>query len=377
MKHRKTFSLTLCFVLTFVSAIERDQKHFSLFSVVTFKNEACSAVSTSGLIGTCTTREECTGTVDGNCAAGFGVCCVYTVSACSSSVTKNCTYIENPSYPTTYATAGTCAYTVTRTQDDICQIRLDFFDAVLMQPTATGGGATVCTNTILQVTAGTTSQSRPLLPPQVCGTLTGQHMYLDSGRATTAATLTYTFIAASTANRWRIKVSQIECGNPNRAPPGCLQYFYGGQKNTWTSFNWDGSKTCATGCILSTQMYSVCFRPEKGMCGNSYQTTSVSSTLDAWDLPEAHDDNAIADTNTSEQGAAACLGGAIHIPNGNAATQDQFCGSGFLDSKDATSAPGIVYASESNPWVVDVNIIADIEAASAGWSVDSIQTPCT
>lgn len=376
MKHRKTISLTLCFVLTFVSAIERDQKHFSLFSIVTFKNEQCSAVSTAGLIGTCTTTEECTGTVDGNCASGFGVCCVYTVSACSSSVTKNCTYIENPSYPTTYATAGTCAYTVTRTQDDICQIRLDFFDTVLMQPTATAGAGDVCTNTILQVVSGTTSQSRPLLPPQVCGTLTGQHMYLDSGRAATAATLTFTFIAASTANQWRIKVSQIECGNPNRAPPGCLQYFYGGQRNTWTSFNWDGTKACATGCILSTQMYSVCFRPEKGMCGNSFVQTAVASTLDSWDLPEMQDDTG-AELGLGEQTALGCLGGAIHIQTEFSATQEMFCGSGFLDIKDASGAPGVVYAAESQPWVVDVNIIANIEAASAGWSVDSIQTPCT
>ncbi len=41
--------------------------------------------------GTCMTTNECDdngGTSDGNCAAGFGVCCMFT-STCSSSSTTN------------------------------------------------------------------------------------------------------------------------------------------------------------------------------------------------------------------------------------------------------------------------------------------------
>ncbi len=41
------------------------------------------------------------GSESGNCAAGFGVCCVVYLSVCSSDVTitKNCTYVTNPGYP--------------------------------------------------------------------------------------------------------------------------------------------------------------------------------------------------------------------------------------------------------------------------------------
>ena len=42
---------------------------------------ACQAVSDADLQGVCYTKQECDdngGTEDGNCAAGFGTCCVIT-----------------------------------------------------------------------------------------------------------------------------------------------------------------------------------------------------------------------------------------------------------------------------------------------------------
>ena len=80
---------------------------FSLFTIVTFPNEyvynflsiylhtyilmwfhnllffyksQCTAISDSTMFGTCYAETECSskgGTVDGNCAAGFGVCCTF------------------------------------------------------------------------------------------------------------------------------------------------------------------------------------------------------------------------------------------------------------------------------------------------------------
>ena len=38
---------------------------------------------------------------------------IYRLSSCGSSVTQNITYIQNPSYPTPYATTGTCVFSVT------------------------------------------------------------------------------------------------------------------------------------------------------------------------------------------------------------------------------------------------------------------------
>ena len=55
---------------------------FSLFSVVTFPNAECTTDSTPAMTGICVTAEECSNSGDviaqaqGNCASGFGVCCM-------------------------------------------------------------------------------------------------------------------------------------------------------------------------------------------------------------------------------------------------------------------------------------------------------------
>merc|ERR1712223_836074 len=65
------------------SLVDRTGKHFSLFSVVTFKNEQCTSETTltgGARAGTRYTTTECSdkgGTKSGNCASGFGVCCVF------------------------------------------------------------------------------------------------------------------------------------------------------------------------------------------------------------------------------------------------------------------------------------------------------------
>merc|ERR1712018_809707 len=59
---------------------QRGKRQFSLFTIVSFPNDQCSAksASTTGVTyGTCLSSTECnsqSGTVDGNCASGFGVC---------------------------------------------------------------------------------------------------------------------------------------------------------------------------------------------------------------------------------------------------------------------------------------------------------------
>merc|ERR1711963_1255246 len=137
----------------------RKQKQFSLFTIVTFPNDECAAQSgstTGAYYGTCLSSSECSansGSVDGNCASGFGVCCTYRVKSCGSSVTKNCTYIQNPGYSSTYTvtTTTSCSYTVTPLSSDICQLRLDFqtFSTVV----ATTG---ICTDSF-KVTGNTMS----------------------------------------------------------------------------------------------------------------------------------------------------------------------------------------------------------------------------
>ena len=95
-------------------------EQFSLFSVVQFDNLACTVsggANTDTPTGVCYTSTECSdkgGIPSGNCANGFGVCCVVKTSTCGTTVAQNCSYIQNPSFPTGYApTAATnCEFKV-------------------------------------------------------------------------------------------------------------------------------------------------------------------------------------------------------------------------------------------------------------------------
>lgn len=357
---------------TWISSIAKESKQFSLFSIVTFKNVECNAVSTSGLKGVCMTSTECAskGTGDGNCAASFGVCCVIRVSTCGGVASSNCTYIDNPGYPSSFKTTGDCSYTITRVQTDICQIRLDFFSAVLQQPVATTG---LCTSTILTTTQGSTGVTFYNTPPLLCGTLTGQHIYIEAGTANTAATLKFT-LASALDNTWRIKVSQIECWNPSRAPQGCLQYFTGG-RSTVKSFNWDGTSACTTGCFLRNQQYAVCFRPEKGMCSMGFASTSVASTLDSFLLT----------TSALNAGSGtACAAAHLKINVDYHATNNAFCHTelnifpSITNGIAGTNAAlgSVVYATGSNPWTIEIGNDGN-QNSLAGLSVDATQLPCT
>ena len=100
----------------------------SLFSIVQFPNQECTSESSATQKGTCVTSSECTtmtGTADGNCAAGFGVCCVVTSSTCGTVISTNITYIRNSGYPSsiTPTSTGTCSFTVKKASDDVCQLR--------------------------------------------------------------------------------------------------------------------------------------------------------------------------------------------------------------------------------------------------------------
>ena len=52
---------------------------YQLFNFFLVHYRGCQAVSDATLQGVCYTQQECDdlgGTADGNCAAGFGTCCI-------------------------------------------------------------------------------------------------------------------------------------------------------------------------------------------------------------------------------------------------------------------------------------------------------------
>jgi len=391
------------------------QKSFSLFNVVQFKNEACQSVSDTALQGVCYTSQECSdlgGTADGNCANGFGTCCIIIVSgttgACGGTVTQNCSYIENVDFPSAEAASQTCTYMVTKCSSDICQIRLDFVSTTLGQPSDTTGVCTAGDNLVITPGAGSLVGNEV---PTLCGTLTGQHVYLDAGSGTTGATLALTTLATDVADgtkNWRIKVSQIECTNVSRAPPGCLQYMTG-VTNIFTSFNWDGTPlngvTTPGARQLADQNYRLCFRQEQGMCKIQYSESPIDSAatpvadtasgINAFDLGAANsaDRGQVqlnADTCGQNNGGYLVINGAEAGLSGQAGTVasgqvdplDVFCGDNICNAKaDANGnscvigVPSTVVAS-AIPFTIQHVQLGNTNANRAGFSLQATQIPC-
>jgi len=333
----------------------RNGKVFSLFSIVQFPNLACTTTSGTYTNGTCFTSSECAakgGSVQGNCAAGFGVCCVFSVSATGTTISQNCTYIVNPSYPSNYvptSTPSTLTYTIAKCQDDICRIRLDYDTFILTQPVtpmATAGQCTadklVFTTTAETVAPGATTGAYGNYP-YLCGTNTGLHSYLDlSPTSTDTATLTFT-IADSTTNQFKIKVTQLSCSdNYNTQQEKCFQYFTG-VTGTVSSYNY------AAPYMIAAQQYTACIRQEKDHCCIQWSQQSSTTFRAVGGRADnaagiACDGTAIGTVCSKGQG---CSSDFILIPNSGATgvtpatTSDRYCGNQLSPFNAGTPIPVI------------------------------------
>lgn len=257
----------------------REGKLFSLFTIVNFKNEPCTSTSsissgsTSNRNGTCYTSSECSskgGSAKGNCASGFGVCCVFMYSDTSqTTVNYNDTYLQNPNFPSAYGETSSLSYTINKCSSDICWLRLDFETFQNVGPTnSEEPNGFQCTDTLkVTVSSGQTV-------PELCGLLTGQHIYVDVGTGSSdSATLALAFSGASTQRKWEIKVAQIPCGQQYTPPNGCLQW-HTGLTGQITTFNFADSN----GYHLRNQDYSACIRTAAGMCCVEYTQCTSAQT---------------------------------------------------------------------------------------------------
>ena len=184
---------------------------------------------------------------------------LFRVNTCGATVTNNCTYIQNPAYPSSES-SGSCSFSVQPLNSDICQLRLDF-DNFDLTETSTNVGTCVDT---FDVTSGSSRDYFSL-----CGTLTGQHMYMETGRKTTDQTLSFTIATTSTVATWRIKVNQISCFSLSKAPNDCLQY-HTGVSGEISSLNYPT-------VMLADIWYSICIRREHGYCGAEWSLEASTS----------------------------------------------------------------------------------------------------
>ncbi|CAG7719876.1 unnamed protein product, partial [Allacma fusca] len=221
------------YVLVKIPSGTCDSEYLRTSGVCVASNRACTRLN---------------GTESGTCAMGYGICCLVTLNCATSPevVKANGTHLVNPS---NLKNQTSCEFQLPR-PPGVCQVRLDFnnFNTSLGDQPFVGDCQT---DTFNIVGADNTKYLGPL-----CGNLTGQHVYLDYGNSNTISLFNY--ISQAMGQTWDIKVTYIKCDSPDKAPPGCLQY-YTDPSGTVKSFNFNGMQQ------LNNEDYTVCIKSQPGM----------------------------------------------------------------------------------------------------------------
>jgi len=371
--------VTFCFA---AAQQERDGKVFSLFSVVQFKNLPCtssdkiSSATTQNRNGTCVTSSECLdrgGSAKGNCAAGFGVCCVQIIDEDSNTdVNYNDTYLQNPDYPSSYGDEGSITYKVNKLNSDICFLRLDFeqFDVIGIA-LAVAAGPTCAGVDHLEITGV------DLAIPAICGNLAGQHMYVSMGKDegdNADIKVVVNGDGAGETRKWEIKVSQLPCFSDYSPPEGCTQWF---TEPSGTISDWSGSDN-----ILQDGLdYNICVRQNMGYCCVEYQTCGGTG-----DFAVRTQANVAAPAEIGA-GAAKCTADWISIDGagascGNIAGTNKFCEDilHYFDGGDDTEYPDIPICDCTPPFQIGVHTMSPIAAAvttaDTGFCLNYRQVKC-
>ena len=77
----------------------------------------------------------------------FGVCCLFSSSKSGDTIRENCSYVQNPNFPSVYTTSQAVTYTIEKCTKGVCFLRLDFEAFSILGPGSTeevDGG--ICTD---------------------------------------------------------------------------------------------------------------------------------------------------------------------------------------------------------------------------------------
>ncbi|EDW79805.2 uncharacterized protein Dwil_GK17983 [Drosophila willistoni] len=242
-----------------------------------------SCITNSGETGTCLTRFKCMrqgGTVNGYCGS-YGVCCETNLQ-CGAVSRQKRTLIRNPAV----LNVDTCTYTIEPYSSNVQQLRIDFEQFELSQPTVSTADSSML-ECLDYFDAGGF---------KFCGLNTGQHFYLPFNVAAGMDQITLIFSVGTrqTAPSWRLIVTQLEAPMASSkrkssvsgvstntlqdlrnifashhadydllAPAGCQQY-YTESTGTIRSFNYQASLDYN---YMPSLSYTICIK--------SVPTTSV------------------------------------------------------------------------------------------------------
>jgi hypothetical protein len=194
---------------------------------------------------------------------------------CGSSTNINNTYFTNAQYPGTFGGGSRCSISVTRSGTDVCQLRVDFLDMELAQPSGDG----LCATDYFTITGG----ASPV--PRICGQNTGQHVYVDFNGNNPVTITVATLGSVTFSRRWHLHLQMIGCDSTSRAPFGCLQYWTA-DTATISSFNYASTGAGTSNTIgvqgtrqLSGLAYGACVRPNAGTCTITWARVSFTIRL--------------------------------------------------------------------------------------------------
>jgi len=258
----------------------RQKRFLGLFNLIQFSNSRCNSTD-SDKQGVCYTTTECRergGNAKGNCASGFGVCCLFEYNCNQQRASADeIVYFQNEEYPQSGESPTLCLFSIPVVDDTICQIRLDFLDFEL-----DGGSADdkPCDRDSMEIfSAGTTE----LGMNKLCGQNDNQHIYIPVESVQAVPMIRVNTDSRSSSNvtrnyKWNVKITQIDCTSRReeirnlKAPEGCLQYFQD-REGTVSSFNWDGLNSRQ---YMTNQHYSICFKRSSSNCQVSFRRSGAA-----------------------------------------------------------------------------------------------------
>ena len=254
----------------------RDPRFFGLFNIVSFPNNACKADNDK--TGLCFTGSECSsrsGEARGDCANGFGVCCVF-IHTCGMgsgvlTLDNKVDYLENANYPQEDEDPSMCLAQIQPCNENICQIRIDFED---FEMDAGSEPKRPCNRDSVKISSGGGSD---LGIGDLCGDNIGQHIYIPVKRGMGGASIRISTSGRGTAAnitqgyKWKMKVTQLDCKDDfdEIAPDGCIQY-HTEQEGMIKSFNFDPMQKVQYPLNLD---YAYCFKKPDTACEIKFART--------------------------------------------------------------------------------------------------------
>jgi len=133
-----------------------------------------------------------------------------------------------------------------------------------------------CTNDTIMF-SGLDPPSMATVPPSLCGTLSGQEMYVMVKNTDTASKVVFNIASMASMSKYKIRVEQLECSTMN-APPGCLTYNMG-ISGSIMSYNFNGG----SGEMINNQKFSHCIKYQEGYCDVAMTASKFDVGADAGD----------------------------------------------------------------------------------------------